>query len=97
DQTPVATLYMTLSGDRPSITQPIGLDGVYRLVPGEYGLPQGARGYWADERTFLCEYDEIAASNHLNLKLTFIGNQIILESLETDHEYGVTVQGWAQE
>lgn len=91
--TDLAILYLTLTDNETFSPQPIGLDGVYRIIPAEYNLPRGARGYWEDERTFICEYDEIAANNHLNLKLTFQGEQLQLEAKETDHEYSVTVQG----
>jgi len=88
-----ATLYLTLADNQPFLPQPIGLDGIYRIILAEYNLPRGARGYWEDERTFICEYDEIAANNHLNLKLTFQGEQLQIEAKETDHDYGVTIQG----
>ncbi len=94
--TDTAILYLTLTDGSAIPAQPVGLDGVYRIIAGKYNLPQGARGYWTDERTFICEYDEIAADNHLNLKMTFQGDQLQIEALETDHEYGVTIQGRQQ-
>ena len=38
---------------------PIGLDGVLRMSEGMYGLPQGVRGEWVDDTTFVLEYDNI--------------------------------------
>ncbi len=72
---------------------PIGLDGVYRISEGEYGLPQGLRGEWADERTLVLEYDNIANNDHIFLRLSFDGDRVTIESHETSHQLGARFEG----
>ena len=61
------------------ISKPIGLDGVYRLSPGEYDLPEGRRGNWADDQTFVLEDEEIANQGHIVVKMRFIQDHVTLE------------------
>ena len=72
---------------------PVGLDGVYRMSEGEFGLPQGLRGGWADERTFALEYDNIGNNDHIHLRLSFDGDRVTVESRETAHELGARFEG----
>jgi hypothetical protein len=74
---------------------PVGLDGVYRMSEGEYGLPQGLRGEWVDERTFSLEYDNIGNNDHIFLRITFAGDRVTVESRETAHELGARFEGRA--
>jgi CubicO group peptidase (beta-lactamase class C family) len=74
---------------------PVGLDRVYRMSEGPYGLPQGLRGEWVDEATFVMEYDNIANNDHVFLRLTFEGDRVTVESHETAHELGVRFEGRA--
>jgi CubicO group peptidase (beta-lactamase class C family) len=74
---------------------PVGLDGVYRMSEGPYGLPQGLRGEWTDERTFALEYDNIANNDHFFLRLSFDGDKVTIESRETAHELGARFEGRA--
>ena len=74
---------------------PIGLDGIYRMSEGPFGLPQGLRGGWADEKTFVLEYDNIANNDHLFLRVTFDGDRVTVESRETAHELGARFEGRA--
>jgi CubicO group peptidase (beta-lactamase class C family) len=97
NDTAEATIQLTFTDNRPTSPQQIGLDGVYRLVPGAYNLPQGMRGYWADDQTFVLEYDNIAANDHINFRVSFQGMQIIIKGQETAHELGITIQGRQQE
>ncbi len=74
---------------------PVGLDGVYRMSEGDYGLPQGLRGQWEDEQTLVLEYDNIANNDHIFLRLVFAGDRVTLESRETAHELGARFEGRA--
>jgi CubicO group peptidase (beta-lactamase class C family) len=74
---------------------PVGLDGVYRISEGPFGLPQGLRGEWVDERTFAMEYDNIANNDHVFIRLTFSDDGVVVESQETAHELGVRFEGRA--
>jgi CubicO group peptidase (beta-lactamase class C family) len=85
----MASAYGTVSG-------PVALDGVYRLFPGSYDLPMGLRGYWADDQTFVLEYDAIANNDHGTLRMRFEGDIVVVESRETAHEVGVTIEGSLQ-
>ncbi|MEQ8236509.1 MAG: serine hydrolase [Syntrophomonadaceae bacterium] len=88
-----AVLHISYSDKRISPPQPIGLDGVYRLIPGDYGLPQGGRGYWLDEDTFIFEQDRIANFDHNIFDVTFQGERIIIKGHKADHELGIDLNG----
>ena len=91
-----ATLHFTPAGSDQIVSWPVALDGVYRLFPGDYDLPQGLRGYWADDQTFVIEYDEIANNDHTLIKLRFEGDRVVVAGQETAHEVGVTFEGSLQ-
>lgn len=91
-----AMLHVTLTDGGQMPPWPIGLDGVYRLSPGEYNLPQGNRGHWVDADTFMLEHDEIANNDHILLLVHFAGDRVILEGQETAHELGVRLEGRIQ-
>ena len=74
---------------------PVGLDGVYRMSEGPFGLPQGLRGEWTDGKTFAMEYDNIANNDHLFLRMNFTGDGVVVESHETAHARGVRFEGRA--
>jgi CubicO group peptidase (beta-lactamase class C family) len=91
-----AVLRVTLTGGGQMPPWLIGLDGVYRLSPGEYNLPQGNRGHWVDADTFMLEHDEIANNDHILLLIHFTGDRLIVEGQETAHELGVRLEGRIQ-
>lgn len=64
-------LHYKLAQSEELVAMPVGLDGVYRFAPGDYGLPEGARGYWSDDETFVLEYDEIANQGHIVLRVRY--------------------------
>jgi CubicO group peptidase (beta-lactamase class C family) len=88
-----AILHVTLTDVGQMPPWPIGLDGVYRLSPGEYDLPQGNRGHWVDAQTFMLEHDEIANNDHILFLIQFAGDRVILEGQETGHELGISLEG----
>jgi CubicO group peptidase (beta-lactamase class C family) len=79
--------------DGETTSWPVGLDGVYRMSAGEYGLPQGVRGEWVDDQTFAFEYDNIANNDHILLRARFASDRLVIESHETAHELGVRIEG----
>jgi CubicO group peptidase (beta-lactamase class C family) len=87
-----AILYVTFTNSKMP-PWPIGLDGVYRLFPGDYNLPQGQRGYWADAQTFVIEHDKIANNIHVILRIRFEGDRVMVEGKETSLEIGVKFEG----
>jgi CubicO group peptidase (beta-lactamase class C family) len=88
-----AILYLTLTDRGQMLPSPIGLDGVYRMYPGDYDLPAGQRGYWADAQTFVLEHDEIAKNDYFTFRMRFEGDRVVVEGLETAHELGVRFEG----
>ncbi len=92
-----ATAYITLVGSPQPQRLPIGLDGVYRMSKGEYGSPQGLRGYWADAQTFVFEYAGITNNDHFRFRMRFQGDRVIVEAQETAHELGVKFEGRLQQ
>lgn len=91
-----AHMRVALTGGGEPAVWPIGLDGVYRLSPGTYGLPQGLRGTWLDERTFAFEYDNIANNDHLLYQMRFEGDRVVMEGKETAHDLGARFEGRAR-
>jgi hypothetical protein len=88
-----ATLHVKSFGRDQVVSTPIGLDGVYRMSPGDHGLPQGYRGAWADAQTFVLEYDNIANNDHAAIRLRFEGERVLLGLQETAHELSVQFEG----
>lgn len=91
-----AMLHVTLTDGGQMPPWLIGLDGMYRLSPGEYNLPQGNRGHWIDADTFMLEHDEIANNDHILLLIHFAGDRLIVEGQETAHELGARLEGRIQ-
>lgn len=87
-----ATFHFTAGGNE-MVSGPVALDGVYRLFPGSHNLPMGFRGHWANDQIFVLEYDTIANNDHGVLRMRFEEAHVVVESLETAHEGGVTVEG----
>jgi hypothetical protein len=77
-------------------TWPVGLDGVHRISNGPNDLPQGARGEWVDDSTFMLEYDNIANNDHIFLRIRFMGDGVTVEAQETAHELGTRIEGKVQ-
>ena len=90
-----ATFHFAAGGNE-MVSAPVALDGVYRLFPGNYNLPMGLRGHWDNDETFVLEYDAIANNDHGTLRMHFEDDHVVVESLETAHEVGVTVEGRLQ-
>ncbi len=88
-----AILHATFTDTGKMPPRPIGLDGVYRLFPGDYNMPQGLRGYWPDAQNFMLESDEIAKNDHVILRMRFEGDRVAIESQETAHELSVKFEG----
>jgi len=92
---PAAAVFRFTHGGGKLDTWPLGLDGIYRMSEGPFGLPQGLRGEWADGRTFVIEYDNIANNDHFLMRLSFDGDRVVIESRETAHEIGARFEGRA--
>ena len=94
DGSDTATMRIKLAGSELQ-TWPLGLDGVYCISAGRYGL-QGLRGAWEDATTFVCEYDNIGNNDHVFLRLRFAGASVEVETHETAHEGSARFEGKSQ-
>jgi CubicO group peptidase (beta-lactamase class C family) len=82
DDTAEATLTVSFYHQEEK-TYRIGLDGVYRLFPGDdYGLPAGMRGTWIDGQTFRLEYDTMANRDAYIYEMTFTPQTVALHVTE---------------
>lgn len=93
DDPAMAVMHLTFDDGRPSWTVPIGLDGVYRMYPGEFNLPAGGRGRWVDADTFVGQVDTISNRNAYELSTDFKGDTIKVSGREASLEAGFTVEG----
>jgi hypothetical protein len=93
---PEAILRLTPADSEQTLSLPVALDGVYRQIPGEYGLPMGLRGYWADDQTFAFEYDEIANNSHLMLRIRFGEDNVLIETQDISSGGSAQLEGTLQ-
>lgn len=94
DDSAEAILHIRFNGGQLE-SWPVGLDGVYRMSVGEYDLPRGLRGAWADDQTFVLEYAGIAHNDHFTFRLRFEGDRAVMEGQETAHDLGMKFEGRA--
>ena len=93
DDSAEAILHLMPAGSDQTVAWPIGLDGVYRLSPGDNGLHQGLRGTWVDDQTFVLEHDEIANNSHAIYTMRFEGDRMVVEGRQFAHELGRNIRG----
>ena len=97
DETMQASLEISIAGEDAPRRIAIGLDGIYRMAPGENGLSSGGRGYWADDRTFVVEYNRIANLDDYTLTMAFEGHRVHLEVRERVYGVEFSLEGQAEE
>ena len=93
DEFSEAVMQIAFDDGRPSWTVPVGLDGVYRMYPGENNLPAGGRGRWVDADTFVVQIDTIGNRETFELGIDFKGDLIDFSAREGTHAEGFTVVG----
>ncbi len=54
----------------------VGLDNVYRVSAGRFGLPVAVRGWWESENVFIVDLDEVGNINHWRMSMTFEGDVV---------------------
>jgi hypothetical protein len=91
-----ASMQMTFTRYPDGFLSKIGLDGVYRMSPGEYGYPSGQRGFWKDEQTFVLDFDRISNHNAYVMQMRFKDNRVEIASRERSRSDTVIVKGTAQ-
>lgn len=93
DAGPEAVLWLQIAGEPEPRRILIGLDGVYRMSPGNAGHLQGARGRWKDENTFEVDYDEIANIEAWTLLMTFREREVHVQVYGTASPGLFTLEG----
>ena len=93
DTSVVATLQLGLTNNQPSIVAKVGLDGVYRFSPWEHQLLVGVRGTWADDKTFVMEFDGIANRDAYTINARFDQDRVVMAVKERTREATVTIKG----
>jgi hypothetical protein len=88
-----AILRLSFADGRTPWTAPVGLDGVYRLSPGENGLPAAYRGIWEGEDTFVVLLDTLGNRESFEFRLRFEGDGLAFSGRELTHTSGFTVNG----
>jgi CubicO group peptidase (beta-lactamase class C family) len=88
-----AVLRLTFADGRTPWTAPVGLDGVYRLSPGENGLPAAYRGQWEGDDTFVVQLDTLGNRESFILSLHFLDGGLEFSGREGTHAQGFTVEG----
>ena len=96
DDSAEATLLVTPAGSDRLLSWPIGLDGVCRFSPGDFGLPQGMRGKWTDHETFVLEYDGVASNSHAIYTIRFGDDRTMVQGSEFAHELSSRFEGVLQ-
>jgi CubicO group peptidase (beta-lactamase class C family) len=76
----------------------IGLDDMFRVSPGEHGLPFAAKGRWVDDTRFAMLYDQVAQWRLLDLEFLFEGSDvtITLQDIACDDQ-PLTLTGHSQQ
>jgi hypothetical protein len=93
DKSAEAKVFIAFSDGQPQRNGAVGLDGIYRMSPGEAGIPAGIRGSWKDANTFHVEYDAITYLDAFDLTMRFGGSKIVIDAKERTYETGVTLTG----
>jgi beta-lactamase family protein len=90
-----ATFRFRIRGVEELPPSPVGLDGVYRMSPGDHGFAVGQRGRWEDAATFVLERDEIANRNANLVRMRFEGNTVVVVVKERTHQAGrIAARSW---
>jgi hypothetical protein len=95
DESAEAGIELTYDHTDEKYAGKVGLDGVFRMTPGENGLPAGLRGQWDGEDSFVMELETIANREAFVYVIGFNGEQITMEIREGAHETGTTITGTA--
>lgn len=60
-----------LDPKNPTVEYLMGLDKVYRIAPGRFGLPAVAKGSWTSDNTFIVQLDEVGNINRWQFSFVF--------------------------
>jgi hypothetical protein len=71
----------------------VGLDNIYRFAPGPFEIPLGLTGRWESEDTFIIFVDYIDDVRRDRIRLTFQGEEIIIQSTTEGQSGVITING----
>lgn len=71
----------------------VGLDNVFRISPGRFGLPVAAKGWWESENVYVIHFDEIGNINQWRINATFEGDQVTIQMQDLTGLGSVTLVG----
>ena len=83
------------AGDPLPLVFTVGLDGVFRLTPGDYGFPLAARGQWEDEQTLSTQLARVSKINTYLVRLRFAGDTIHVEITDQENGAVIPIEGHA--
>jgi len=79
------------------VTVSVGLDDVFRISPGEHGLPFAAKGSWLDDTRFGLLLDQTALWRLLDVELDFDGDRVTVTLQDTScDDPPLTATGYPQ-
>ena len=90
-------IIITFSDDQSPRSGSVGLDGVYRMSPGQNNFPAGYRGCWVDNQNFVVEVEEIANIEAYTVRLRFVDDRVMVEAKERTHEAVIKFGGRQQD
>jgi len=95
DDSAEAKIEITFDDAEEKYSGPLGLDGVFRMTPGENGFPTGLRGQWTDANIFTMEVETISNREAFVYVIQFDGNMVSMKIRERAQESGITITGTA--
>jgi hypothetical protein len=87
---------LTLADAQGAPAHKVGLDGVYRFSPGESGMPIGVTGGWADESTFVLDYNTIGNIRAFTITARYAGDTLEMTIVSRDEGFTLTMEGQAE-
>lgn len=91
-----AVFGVSIAEDSQTVNLRVGLDNVYRIGPGRFGLPAAARGFWQTSNTFVLDLDEIGNINRWRIRMTFRDDRVTVVLNEATSLTSATIGGKAQ-
>lgn len=92
-----ASFVATFDNGEPPLSEIIGLDGVFHMFKGEYGLPAGDRGRWVEDSTFILERETIAGGEAYEIIVHFEDDRFTMTQIERSHSGSLVFTGKIQE
>ncbi len=87
-----ATLRLRLTSGTV-VVQPMGLDGVYRVISSENGAAAAGRGEWLPDGRFRAEFNQLARINRYSFDVEFRGDRVLIVASEPTELGTVNLHG----